>query len=114
MHSGTGYLLLFCKGTIATVQKNLFFGMYFSVSFVPRSLATASFSRKFYLLFLPLGNIVTEKVISKSISENLMFVLKKKVCWGNGRALTKTKDKSCKIRFSTLKFKDVATNWCKS
>ena len=62
MRSGTGYLLLFCKGTIVTVQKNLFFGMYFLVPFVPRSLVTASFSRKFYLLFLPLGNIVTEKV----------------------------------------------------
>ena len=62
MHSGTGYLLLFCMGTIVRVQKNLFFGMYFLVPFVPRSLVTASFSRKFYLLFLPLGNIVTEKV----------------------------------------------------
>ena len=62
MRSGTGYLLLFCKGTIVTVQKNLFFDMYFLVPFVPRSLVTASFSRKFYLLFLPLGIIVTEKV----------------------------------------------------
>ena len=42
--------------------KEPFFGMCFSVPFVPRSLVSASFFRKFYLLFLPVGNIVTEKV----------------------------------------------------
>ena len=62
MDSDIGYLLLFCKGTFVIVQNNLFFGMCFSVPFLPRSLVSARFSRKFYLLFLPLGNIIPEKV----------------------------------------------------
>ena len=56
------WLLTFCKGTFALVQNNLFFGMCFSVPFLPRSLVSARFSRKFYLLFLPLGNNILEKV----------------------------------------------------
>ena len=55
-------LTLVLQRNYCPCAKEPFLGMCFSVPFVPRSLVSASFSRKFYLLILPLGNIVPEKV----------------------------------------------------
>ena len=50
--------LLFCKATFLIGKDNIFFGMCSSVNFAPRSLASADSPKKFFLLFLALGNAI--------------------------------------------------------
>ena len=61
---------LFCEGTFAIEESNLFFGMRSAVPFTPRNLVSADSLGKFYQLFPPLGNTTPEntKVLSGIIS----------------------------------------------
>ena len=78
--------------------------MYSTICFTPRNLISANYLWKFYLLFLPLGSTSHENTTILSRIPNVDCE-ERQVCWGKGDALTKTAEKSCKIKFVVVESK---------
>lgn len=97
---------LLCKDTFLVGENDL--GVLWWLRFSPSGIVSDDSPRKLYLL--------TPRLRIKELVSGMLNIYSKrqKVCSGKRNALTKTTEKSCAIKFVTLKLTVANTSWFNS